>query len=115
MEMLSHSFSLGENISKGAVEPLKFGKRRRHTSHQAGQTMRHSFLVLMILTMLLLSQSSSVNCRALRSAEKNENTDRTSSSSSSHNSVEGMKTFRAFVKQDVFTLAAGPSRKGSGH
>ncbi|KAL5753050.1 hypothetical protein ACOSP7_023226 [Xanthoceras sorbifolium] len=88
----------------------------------------HSCLVLLILMMLLLSQSSSVNCsRALRSAaSNNKSTFREAIhagvrffsmlfSSSSSSAASASVKDRVLVREEMYPLASGPSRKGSGH
>lgn len=87
---------------------------------QAASTMRHLRLVLMILMMMILSHSVCVDSRALRSGGTDESSvEISSSSSSSSASADSANnkdlTVRVSVKEQVFTLASGPSRKGSGH
>lgn len=89
------------------------------TTQQATSTMRHLRLVLMILMMMILSHSICVDSRALRSGGTDESSVEISSSSSSSSSANSANnkdlTVRVLVKEQVFTLASGPSRKGSGH
>lgn len=127
MEMPSRSLICArENIWKARGEllntwVLEIRKDEiNFTMQQAASTMRHLRLVLMILMMMILSHSICVDSRALRSGGTDESSveisSSSSSSSSSANSANNKDlTVRVLVKEQVFTLASGPSRKGSGH
>lgn len=128
MEMPSRSLICGrENIWKARGEllntwVLEIRKDEiNFTMQQATSTMRHLRLVLMILMMMILSHSICVDSRALRSGGTDESSVEISSSSSSSSSSSANSannkdlTVRVLVKEQVFTLASGPSRKGSGH
>ncbi|KAB1214792.1 hypothetical protein CJ030_MR5G017535 [Morella rubra] len=96
------------------------GKNPRTSS-----TMRkYLFLVPLVLMILLLTQPSLADSRALGAEVKQSKTpnrpgavvdgrefEGKASSSSTANSVDG----RVVVRDQVFTLSSGPSRKGSGH
>ena len=128
MEMPSRSLICArENIWKARGEllntwVLEIRKDEiNFTMQQAASTMRHLRLVLMILMMMILSHSVCVDSRALRSVGTDESSVEISSSSSSSSSSSANSannkdlTVRVLVKEQVFTLASGPSRKGSGH
>lgn len=126
MEMLSlHSLICPrEHIWKGRGELLKpwileiWRDKTNRTMQQAPSTMRHLGLVLMIMMLTILSHSICIDSRALRPRGTDESPVGISSSSSSPsaNSANNKDlTVRVLVKQQVFTLASGPSRKGSGH
>ncbi|EOX91561.1 hypothetical protein QQP08_000151 [Theobroma cacao] len=85
--------------------------------------MRHFCPVLVVLAMLVLSESASVDCsRTLQSTNK-------IGSDESREAVPGVKDVRisstsdsaqdrsgrVLAEQQVRTMAAGPSRKGPGH
>ncbi|XVE87054.1 hypothetical protein DITRI_Ditri18aG0085200 [Diplodiscus trichospermus] len=75
--------------------------------------MRHFCLVLVVMAMLVLSESASVDCsRPLQSTNK--------IGDASREAVPGVKDVRirsgrVLEEQQATTMTAGPSRKGSGH
>ncbi|MBA0717370.1 hypothetical protein Gotri_007492 [Gossypium trilobum] len=82
--------------------------------------MRHSCLVLVVLAMLVLSESTSVDCsRPLRSAKSTGDATREAvrgvkDVQVGSNSVED-RSGQGLAEKQVTTMAAGPSKKGPGH
>ncbi|MFQ6636556.1 hypothetical protein Gotur_013088 [Gossypium turneri] len=79
--------------------------------------MRHSCLVLVVLAMLVLSESTSVDCsRPLRSAKSTGDATREAvhgvkDVQVGSNSVED-RSGQGLAEKQVTTMAAGPSKKG---
>ncbi|KAI4327399.1 hypothetical protein L6164_019868 [Bauhinia variegata] len=88
--------------------------------------MRLSAIVLMVLMMVLVTRSGPVSCRVLASQVKVEKTDNpqpdkeleilgsASVKVEKGNPADGASG-RVLIGDRVYTMASGPSRKGSGH